>query len=145
MCVCPQHPRLEAGRGVSGSTRLGEAEEGMCGKSQLSAAGPKLFSCADRELPGARAGGGFRFEALRQKARIRLPKGAEAAWLGDAEPQSLLALSPVLTILRFSASGMAVRALLRCGGGNGPGPQGERTPSPSPLLPNPLQSCVSLG
>ena len=120
---------------MSGSTRLGEAEEGMCGKSQLSAAGPKLVSCADPELPGARAGGGFRFEALRQKARIRLPKGAEAAWLGDAEPQSLLALSPVLTMLRFSASGLAVRALLRCGGGNGPSPQGE--PHSLPLSPPP--------
>ena len=96
----------------------------MWEESQLSAAGPKLVSCADPELPGPRAGGGFRFEVLRQKARIQLPKGAEAAWLGDAEPQPLsgrplLAQSPVLSILRYlpqawlSASGLAVRALLR--------------------------------
>lgn len=36
---------------MSGSMCLGEAEEGMCGKSQLSAAGPKLVLCADLELP----------------------------------------------------------------------------------------------
>ena len=77
----------------------------MWEESQLSAAGPKLVSCADPELPGPRAGGGFRFEVLRQRARIQLPKGAKAAWLGDAEPQPLsgwplLAQSPVLSILR---------------------------------------------
>lgn len=45
MRVCVPSTRGWAGRGVSGSMRLGEAEEGMCGKSQLSAAQLACLVC----------------------------------------------------------------------------------------------------
>lgn len=120
----------------------------MWEESQLSAAGPKLVSCADPELPGPRAGGGFRFEVLRQRARIQLPKGAKAAWLGDAEPQPLsgwplLAQSPVLSILRSLCLRPGCQGFAALSGWEWTWPTGRA--ALLPLLPSPLQSSASLG